>query len=397
MNIVIIIIAAVVLIPAAVWVATRFFAGKIERSVLSKMEDSFSRASLDALSRNSEEFLKLAGERLSKETSNNAASLEEKKKLIDSTLEQIKSEMERVENLVREFERDRDQKFGVLNKGLSMHADQTARLQEVTQNLHRILSDARQRGLWGERIAADILRLAGLKENINYIQQKALPGTRNRPDFTFLLPNEKVINMDVKFPLDNFKKYSEEANESIRQNFKNQFIRDARNMIKQVTGREYINTDVNTLDYVIVFIPLEQAYSFIMENDTAFMDYALQERVVVCSPWTLYATLSVIRQTIDNFYLERSAHRILELMKEFYKQWDAYVAGMEKLGKGIDNLQRDYSAVVTTRRNQLEKSLQQIEQLTKQGELKIPENGQQNDKNGSSTASPDRNNTGDTF
>jgi DNA recombination protein RmuC len=291
----IIILAAVI---AAVWISIRIFSRKIEGDILQRIQDSFGQASIDALSRNSEEFLRLAGERLSKETTNNAATLEEKKKLIDSTLEQMKMEMTKVETMVRDFERDRDIKFGDLSKGLKMHADQTSRLNEVTSNLNRALSDPRQRGLWGERMAHDILRLIGLEEGINFIQQKALTGSKNRPDFTFLLPHEKVVNMDVKFPLDNFKKYLEETGEATKAAYKTQFLRDARTMIKQVTSRDYINTDADTLDYVIVFIPLEQAYTFIMENDSSFIDDALRLKVIVCSPWTLYAALSVIRQTI---------------------------------------------------------------------------------------------------
>ena len=79
--------------------------------------------------------------------------------------------------------------------------------------------------------------------------------------------------------------------------------------------------------------------------------------------------LAIIRQSIDNFNLERSAHKILELMNSFYKQWDNYVKGMEKMGKKIEELQSEYLALVTTRRNQLEKPLQQIEQLSRQREL----------------------------
>jgi DNA recombination protein RmuC len=383
----IIILAAVI---AAVWISIRVFSRKIESDILRRIQDSFGQASIDALSRNSEEFLRLAGERLSKETNNNSATLEEKKKLIDGTLEQMKMEMTKVETMVRDFERDRDIKFGDLSKGLKMQAEQTSRLNEVTTNLNRALSDPRQRGLWGERMALDILHLIGLEEGINFIQQKALTGSRNRPDFTFLLPHEKVVNMDVKFPLDNFKKYLEEIGEATKAAYKTQFLRDARTMIKQVTSRDYINTDADTLDYVIVFIPLEQAYTFIMENDSSFIDDALRLKVIVCSPWTLYAALSVIRQTIDNFNLERSAHQILELMKEFYKQWENYVKAMEKLGKGIDDLQKDYLALVSTRRGQLEKSLQQIEQLTKQKEHSLLDN-LTTDNNGASISSPDKN------
>ena len=365
MNIIIpVIISIAVTIALLIW-ALKSFSKKIEDKVLTKIEDSFSRASMQALSNNTDLFMKIAGDKLSRESEANARELSAKKELIDSTLEQIKTEMERVKNLISSFEKDRDEKFGAITKGLSYHSAQTEKLQELTGKLNLILSDSRQRGLWGQRIADDILRLVGMKEGINYTQQKTINGSARRPDFTFMLPDGKKINMDVKFPLDNFKRYLEESGDSARQDYKSQFIKDARAMIKQVVTRDYINPDANTLDYVIIFIPLEQAYAFIMENDPTFIDDALKYKVVVCSPWTIYALLSVIRQSIDNFNLEKSAHKILDLMNAFYKQWGTFIASMDKMGKKIEELQAEYNSLLSTRRNQLEKPLHQIEQLSK--------------------------------
>ncbi|SYZ72904.1 RmuC-domain protein [Candidatus Zixiibacteriota bacterium] len=366
MEILLIIITAVVSIALSTFVVVRIFSRRIENNVLAKMEDSFSRASLEAISKNSEQFLKWAKELLSKETEGNVRELNGKKELIDNTLQQMKLEMGKVQEMITAFEKDRDLKFGAISKGLENHSQQTARLQEITQNLSRILADPRQRGIWGQKIAEDILQMIGMQEGINYHQQKGMAIAPGRPDFTFLLPNKKIINMDVKFPLDNFRRYIEETNEPSRQGYKTQFLKDARTMVKQVTTRDYINTDADTLDYAIVFIPLEQAYTFIMEQDGNFMDDALRSRVIVCSPWTLYAMLAVIRQSIDNFNLERSANRILELMTAFYKQWNNYVTEMDKMGKKIDDLHGVFNNLVTTRRNQLERPLQQIDQLYRQ-------------------------------
>ncbi len=369
MDILITILIAVASIAVSAYIVVRIFSRRIENNVLAKMEDSFSKASLEAISKNSEQFLKWARELLSQETQTNVRELTNKKELIDNTLQQMKSEMDKVQEMIAAFEKDRDLKFGAISKGLENHSQQTAKLQEITQNLSRILADPRQRGIWGQKIAEDILHLIGMQEGINYHQQKGLAIAPGRPDFTFLLPNKKIINMDVKFPLDNFRRFIEESNEPARQGYRAQFLKDARVMIKQVTTRDYINTDADTLDYAIVFIPLEQAYAFIMEQDGTFMDDALRARVIVCSPWTLYAMLAVIRQSIDNFNLERSANRILELMTAFYKQWGNYVGEMDKMGKKIDDLHGVFNNLVTTRRNQLERPLQQIDQLYRQRHL----------------------------
>jgi len=71
----------------------------------------------------------------------------------------------------------------------------------------------------GERMAEDVLRMAGLVRNINYLKQKTLTNNNLRPDFTFLLPNELKLNMDVKFPLNNYMKYIEAEAETDKNMF----------------------------------------------------------------------------------------------------------------------------------------------------------------------------------
>ena len=333
---------------------------QIKTDVLSEIGNTFGTASLKALKDNSEQFLTLADKTLSNQTRENVRELEGKKELIDNTLTQIKSEMEKVEQLIKTFENDREQKYGELNKGLENQTTQVLRLSDQATN-------------WGERMAEDILNVIGMVENINYLKQKQVEGAKGRPDFTFLLPDGFKVNMDVKFPLDNFKNYIESDDEETRRSYMAAYIRDARNTIKSIDTRDYINLEQKTLDFVIVFIPHEQGYAFLMEHDPKFLDDALKQKIVVCSPWTLYAFLAVIKQSVDNFKLVQSATEILALMNAFYKQWNLYVSALDTLGNRIEAVQAEYNKIITTRKNQLERQLQKIEELANQKGLKAIE------------------------
>ena len=196
-------------------------------------------------------------------------------------------------------------------------AEQTGKLQETTGQLKAALASTKARGQWGERMAEDVLRLAGFIEGVNYRKQKTLETVGTRPDYTFLLPQDLTVNMDVKFPLDNYMRYLDADGETDKERHKNQFIKDVRRRIKEVTTREYINPAENTVDYVIVFIPNEQVYAFINENDSSVLDEALKHKVILCSPITLYAVLAVIRQAVDNFNLEKTAAQIMSLLGTF--------------------------------------------------------------------------------
>jgi DNA recombination protein RmuC len=178
------------------------------------------------------------------------------------------------------------------------------------------------------------------------------------------------VNMDVKFPLNNYLRYLE-AEGGQKEAYKKQFLKDVRDKIKEVTSRDYINPEENTVDYVILFIPNDQVYAFINENDHSLIDEALKNKVILCSPVTLYAVLAVIRQAIDNFKLERSAVEIQLTLKAFKQQWDNFIESLNKVEKKLEELQKEFefNNLNSTRRRQLERQLDKIENIEIQNEI----------------------------
>jgi DNA recombination protein RmuC len=346
-------------------------------SIIENIKASFGSLSLDALSKSTEEFLKLAKVRLESEREIGLKELDAKKGLIDQQLQQMTSKLEDVSNLMKELEKDRVKKFGQLASQLNTASQQTAALMQTSNLLREALAGTKTRGQWGERMAEDVLRLAGFIENVNYLKQKAIDGTGSRPDFTFLLPENLKLNMDVKFPLNNYTKFLETDLESEKVRFRNDFLRDVKARIKEVTTKEYINPEQNTVDYVLLFIPNEQIYSFIHEQDSSILDEGLKNRVIFCSPITLFAVLAVIRQAVDNFSLEKTSNEILSLLGLFKKQWDEFLKKLELLGKRIDDTQKEYESLSTTRRRQLERPLNRLDDLRTEMRLPISDDDHQ--------------------
>ncbi|MFH0811468.1 MAG: DNA recombination protein RmuC [Pseudomonadota bacterium] len=340
-------------------------------ALLENVKASFGSLSLEALSRSTEEFLKLAKARLESEREVNVKELEAKKSLIDQQLQRMTGELEKVSTLMKDLEKDRVEKFGELTTQLKATGEQTKTLMQVTTTLREALASTKARGQWGERMAEDILRLAGFIENVNYLKQKTIEGVSTRPDFTFLLPNNAKLNLDVKFPLDNYLKFLEAQSEGDKMRFRSVFLRDVKARIKEVTTREYINPEDNTVNCVLLFIPNEQIYAFIHEQDSSILDDGIKNRVILCSPITLFAVLAVIRQAVDNFAFVKTSDEILSLLGNFKKQWDEFVKKLELLGKRIEEVQKEYESLNTTRRRQLEKPLQKIESLRTQRELPV--------------------------
>lgn len=334
--------------------------------VLANVKAEFGDLSRTALSRSTDEFLKLATEKFDAQRTANVRELDSKKSLIDQQLERITKELEHVAKVANDLEKDRVQKFGELTSHLKSAGEQTQHLMQTTEALRQALASTKVRGQWGERMAEDVLRMAGFIENFNYTKQKSIEGAGSRPDFTFMLPSNLRLNMDVKFPLDNYLRYLETKSDGERSRFKNDFLRDVKSRIKEVTTRDYINPQQNTVDYVLLFIPNEQVYAFIHEQDREIIDTALKSKVIICSPVTLFAVLAVIRQAVDNFALEQKANEMLALLGTFNREWGKFKEQMDGMGKKITDAQKLFEALTSTRERKLEKPLNKLEDLRRQ-------------------------------
>ena len=321
------------------------------------METVFKSLASDIAKDNRKDFLNLAGEKFKDISKLADENLTKKKELIDQNLGEMKKTLKSLH----------DQSLK-LSGNLETSSKETQKLQESTSKLREILSSSQKRGQWGERMVEDILNFIGFMEDKNYTKQTQVE-SGEKPDYTFLLPKAKKLNMDVKFPLASYERYVNANLDEERDAHKKEFLKDVKNHIKTVAGREYVNPAEGTVDYVLLFIPNESIYGFINQEDTQLIDFALERKVLLCSPLTLYAMLSLIYQATRNFAMEEKATEIMNLLNAFRLQWGRYVEVMDKMGRRLDDAKKEYDTLVSTRKNQLEKPLTKIEEITAGGEV----------------------------
>jgi DNA recombination protein RmuC len=352
------------------------------QAVLNQVKQSFGGLSLEALGKNTEQFLALAAEKLSTEREAGVRELDGKKGLIDQRLgvlaESMTAELGKVTTLVQSLENDRRQAFGEVSERIKSTGEHILQLAAVTGSLREALSSTKARGQWGERMAEDVLRAAGFIDGVNYLKQSTLvDGTR--PDFTFLLPKDRTLNMDVKFPLDNYLRLLEATSEIEQARLKRAFLADVRARMKEITTRAYVDPATGTCDYVLLFIPNEGIYSFIHDADPDLLDAGLRNRVVFCSPITLFAVLAVIRLAVDQFAMEKTSNEVLALIGSFHKQWSLLVEQIERVGKRIEDASKEFEVLNGVRRRQIERPLRKIEDLRRQRGIPEAVNGDDED------------------
>lgn len=243
-----------------------------------------------------------------------------------------------------------------------------ATLAQRTDNLREILSNSQARGQWGERLAEDMLRAAGFMEGINYHKQTSIEGG-GRPDYRFDMPPDRVLFMDVKFPLDKYVEYMNATSDAERDNAKRDFLRAVTGHVSTLAKRDYVDkaTD-NTIDYVLMFVPNEGISGFVHETSPGLIDQALAQKVILCSPLTLYAFLVVIRQAAESFHTEQTAADVMRLINLFNKQWEEYTKAVEGVTKTFEKLQGDMESISTggTRYKKLSVQVRAIEKMRKQ-------------------------------
>jgi len=323
------------------------------------LKEIFGNISREALDQNIETFLKLAESKFGELLKSSDVQLDEKKKLIDLSIKEMKNQLEGLGKQTSELKGQME----ASQKGITELSDTTAQLRQI-------LSSSQARGQWGERMVEDILDFIGLVEGVNY--DKQIQEGTDRPDFTFYLPKDRHINMDVKFPLSHYESYLSAKNENDQKNEKKAFLSDVRNHVKEIAKRNYINPQAGTVDYVLMFIPNESIYSFLNQEDKELIDFSLSKRILLCSPITLYAILSLIRQAVSNFSLEQRAGDMQNMVSSFKEQWEKFIEKLNALGKSIGTIQKHYDELSGPRVRQLEKPMDKIIDL----ELKSGDNDQ---------------------
>ncbi len=305
--------------------------------------------------------LAVAGDHLGQHAAAGARELEVRAEGIDRQVSEMTGQLQRVGDLVATLQRERAQQHGQIVEGLDHALRATTALADTTGHLRRALASPKARGQWGERMADDVLRLAGLVEGVNYRKQTAVAGG-TVPDFTFLLPRDLVLHMDVKFPVDNYLRYLEAETGPERESRRAAFGRDVRQRVKELASRDYADP-ATTVGYLLLFIPNESVYSFMHEHDAALADFALGQRVVLCSPFTLFAVLGVVRQAVDSFMLERKSDEILQALGGFSAQWGRFSEHVDKLGRQLGTVQSTFDDLAGTRRRQLQGRLDEIDAI----------------------------------
>jgi len=347
------------------------FSEKIAENNLKSLEER----NKQILKEERERFMELSDEKMKRSEQN----LEGKKDLIKEMVEKIDSELRDSQKKIENLERERIGEFSKMKTILDEHKNITVELKNSTDNLKNILSNNQLRGKYGEEVAENLLKIAGFIKGVNYDSNLSQEMNANRPDFTIYLPDKTKVNIDVKFPYSNLQKYQEVKSEKEKREYFAKFKTDVKQKIKQITGRDYINPEEKTLDFVILFVPNEMIFSVINDKLYDVVEEANAKKVAIVGPISFITFLRIIYQSYNNFRVQEDLHRVVNLIGKFKQEFSKYSDEFDKLGDRIGSMSKQYDSLATTRTRQLTKIIDQISEedvkIIEEKEIKKIETG----------------------
>lgn len=292
-------------------------------------------------------LINLSNEELGKEKQIIHTDLSNKKDAIEKMVNDIQRKLEETKN-------DNVSLHEIIKKNNQI----TEQLSVSTEGLKKTLSNNQMRGAFGEKVAEDLLKQIGFVVGQQYTKQESDGSTR--PDFTIYLPDKTKINVDSKFPYSNITKMSETDDASQKTQYLKLFEQDIKKKIADVSNRNYINPEDNTVDFVIIFIPNEMIFSFIYEKFPDILEEAFSKKIVFAGPFSFTAILRMVRQAYENFRFQKNVQGIIAQIKIFNTEFEKYNEEFVKIGDRIDSLHKQYDEVSNTRTKKLQKVIDKI-------------------------------------
>ena len=227
--------------------------------------------------------------------------------------------------------------------------------QKMSQEAHNLTTalkgDKKQQGNWGEMVLKKVLESSGLRKGEEYLREVTLRAGENikfRPDVIIKLPENRDIIIDAKTSLVAYDNYIGADNELEKTKYTNEHINALKNHIDGLSLKEYEKLEgVNSLDFIFIFVPIENALTLALSKnipnfDKNLYEYAFQKKIILVSPTTLLLALKVIENTWKYEKQAKSITAIYSRAEELYKKFVGFVDDLEKVGKSIGDASKSY-------------------------------------------------------
>ncbi|ENA1793543.1 DNA recombination protein RmuC [Flavobacterium psychrophilum] len=251
-------------------------------------------------------------------------------------------------------------------------SEMNAQMSKETLNLTKALKgDSKMQGNWGELVLERVLEKSGLEKGREYIVQQSFTtaeGNRVFPDVVINLPDGKKMIVDSKVSLTAYEKYINEEDDILKSGYLKEHINSIKRHVEQLGDKNYHDLyQMESPDFVLLFIPIEPAFALALNEDTTLYNKAFEKNIVIVTPSTLLATLRTIDSMWANQKQQENALEIARQAGALYDKFEGFVADLIKIGKKIDESKVEYSGAMNKLIEGKGNLITSVEKLKKMG------------------------------
>jgi DNA recombination protein RmuC len=313
-----------------------------------RLRGAFDTLAGESLRANSEMFLRLARETMSRDHVVAENALKQRETAIAQLVEPLKAALERTEQQVQMIERERRDAFTSLRTQLEGLAGGHAQLQRETRNLVTALRRPEVRGRWGEMTLRRVVELAGMAEHCDFTEQLslALEDGALRPDMVIHMPEKRTLVVDAKAPLDAYLEAIEATTDEARGVALKRHAQHVETRVRQLGAKNYWAQFEHSPEFAVLFLPGDQFLSSALAERPDLLDTALKASVILATPSTLIALLKTVAYGWRQADVAENAATIHEMGQELYRRLNSFISHLEKLGKQLNSAVGAYNSAV---------------------------------------------------
>lgn len=301
---------------------------------------------------------------------------------LDQILSPFSNKIKELEKKVDEtYDRESKERFSLIKEIKGLQDLNLQMSKDATDLTNALKGDSKTMGNWGEVILESILEKSGLVRDREYFVQEShtsFEGKRLQPDIIVKLPENKNIIIDSKVSLVSYDKYCSRDNEKEREQELKRHIFSIRNHINELSAKNYQQIyDLEGLDFVIMFVPIEPAYNIAAQNDWDLFSDAPEKNIIILSPSNLLIALKTISFLWRREFQNRNALIIAKQSGDLLDKFKSFVDDLISIGKNLqmtkDNYDRAMNKLVDGKGNLISRS-EKIRELGAKATKTLPQN-----------------------
>jgi DNA recombination protein RmuC len=304
-----------------------------------QLQAIFGELARDSLHSNSEVFLQLARERLTRQQVDASAALKERESAIESLVQPIRDALAKTEAQIQSIERDRIDSFATIKGQMDVLASGQTLLSRETRNLVTALRRPDVRGQWGEITLKRVVELSGMSAHVDFTEQYHQPTETGaiRPDMIVHMPERRDIVVDVKTPLEAYLAAVEAQSDEERAAQLRRHAQIVGARVRELSSKQYWSQFEHSPDFVVLFLPGDQFLSAALQENPGLIDESLRQHVMLATPTSLVALLKAVEYGWKQTLLAENAAQIRRLGEDLYKRLAVFGEHLGKLGKSLGN------------------------------------------------------------